>query len=128
MPDKCISSIEEEEPHTTLPYGNDNDNKYDDDHHCYAYCLVSMKFVLLHLIKKTLLDIFFFFQSFQCVAELYIVLFSVSVRMLLNVIYILADKPMKIMLMFSIYIYTYEISKYLVALYFSLCSLLVGHR
>ena len=29
MPDKCISSIEEEEPHTTLPGENDYD-EYDD--------------------------------------------------------------------------------------------------
>ena len=79
MPDKCISSIEEEEPHTTLPDGNDHDNK--DDHHCYAYWFFSMKFVLLHLIKETLL-LYIYVCSFSifsmCFAELYIVLFSVK--------------------------------------------------
>ena len=79
MPDKCISSIEEEEPHTTLPYGNDNDNKYDDDHHCYAYCLVSMKFVLLHLIKKNSFRYFFLFSIFSmCCRIIYCVIFCIS--------------------------------------------------
>ena len=73
MPDKCISSIEEEEPHTTLPDGNDHDNK--DDHHCYAYWFFLNEICSSSFDKKKLffyIYMFVLFQSFQCVLQNYI--------------------------------------------------------